>query len=345
MKRIALALMLLAPATALGAPKYVLLASPSKKVEAVFTWEFKAPQLQATEWVVVAARPPELPGQTDVSVSAEPDAKQDREGSDLKQSILVWRIPVNDDSLKTRVRIRVKTEATLVARRLVPLAPSARAPKIAALGEDERKRFLASTSRLNHDAQDFRDWLNANGLKRGAREGDVEFAARVFQLIQARFTYKLPFDHDGKATSTCKAGNGDCGCISTVFVCACRANGIPARELCGRWAESAKGDYGQTHCKAEFYAEDVGWVPVDATLGMGKPGPEGFQRFFGNDPGDFVVLHLDGDMKVNSIHFGVAATGRLQGVMYWATASGGNFDKSEGKEDWQVKISPPPRRQ
>jgi len=46
-------------------------------------------------------------------------------------------------------------------------------------------------------------------------------------------------------------------------------------------------------------------------------------------------------VKVDSIHFGVVTSSRLQGVMYWATASGGNFDKSEGKEDWQVKTSPP----
>ena len=84
-------------------------------------------------------------------------------------------------------------------------------------------------------------------------------------------------------------------------------------------------------------------VPVDATLGMSTPGPAGL-RFFGNDPGDFVVMHLDGDVKVDSIHWGAVASTRLQGVMYWATASGGNFDKSKAKEDWQVKTSPPPKR-
>jgi transglutaminase-like putative cysteine protease len=312
-------------------------------VEAVFSWEVKTPQLQATEWVVVAARPPELPGQTDVSVSAEPDVKENKEGSGLRQPILVWRIPANDGKLKTGVQIRVKTEATLLARHLVPLAPGARAPKVAALGKEERQLFLASTARLNHDATEFRDWLKVNKLRRGARETDVDFALRVFLVIQRKFTYKRPFDHDGKATSTCKAGKGDCGCISTVFVCACRANNIPARELCGRWADSARGDDSKCHCKAEFYAKDVGWVPVDATLGMNTPGPAGLQ-FFGNDPGDFVVLHLDGDVKVDSIHFGVADSARLQGVMYWATASGGNFNNSEAREDWQVKTSPPPER-
>jgi transglutaminase-like putative cysteine protease len=343
MKRLALALMVLAPAVALGGPKYALLTSPSKKVEAIFTWEFKAPQLQATEWVVVVAKPPDLPGQTSVSISAEPDAKQAKEESDLKQPILVWRIPANDDKLKTSVHIRVKTEATLVERRLVPLAPRAKAPKVAALGADERKLFLASTSRLNHDAQDFQDWLDANKLRRLAKETDVDFAFRVFLVIRAKFTYKFPVEHDGKATSTCKAGKGDCGCMSTVFVCACRANGIPARELCGRWADSAKGKDSKIHCKAEFYAEQVGWVPVDATLGMNTAGPDGL-RFFGNDPGDFVVWHLDGDVKVDSIHWKVVPSVRLQGVMYWAAASGGNFDKSEAKEDWQVKTSLPSNR-
>jgi transglutaminase-like putative cysteine protease len=343
MKRLALALMLLAPAAAVGGPKYAVQSSPSKKVEAVLTWEWKTPNLQATEWVIVTAQPPELPGQIDVSVSAEPDAKHDKERSDLHQPVLVWRIAADDDKLKTSVRIRVKTEATLVERHLVPLAPGAKAPKVAALGEEERKLFLAATPRLNHDAKDFQDWLDANKLRLGTKESDVDFARRVFMVIRDKFTYKLPFDHDGKATSTCKAGNGDCGCISTVFVCACRANGIPARELCGRWASSAKGDDSKVHCKAEFYAEEVGWVPVDPTLGMNTRGAAGL-KFFGNDPGDFVVMHLDGDVKVDSIHWGVATSSRLQGVMHWATASGGNFDKSESKEDWQVKTSPVPKQ-
>ena len=343
MKRLALALVFLTPAAALGGPKYALLTSPSKKVEAVFSWDWKTPQLQATEWVIVAARPPELPGQRDVAVSAEPHAKEAKEGSDRQQPILVWRMPVDNDKLKTHVHIRFKTEATLVERHLVPLAPGAKAPKVAALGEGERKLFLTPNPRQNHDAQDFQDWLNATKLRRHAREADVDFAARVFQVIRAKFTYQFPVAHDGKATSTCKAGKGDCGCLSTVFVCACRANGTPARELCGRWAESAKGNDSKTHCKAEFYAEGVGWVPVDATLGMSTPGPAGL-RFFGHDLGDFVAWHLDGDVKVDSIHWGVVPSVRLQGVMNWAAASGGNFDKSEVKEDWQVKTSPLPKR-
>jgi hypothetical protein len=187
MNRLALALLVLAPAAALGGPRYALVTVPSRKVEAVFSWEVKTPQLQATEWVVVAARPPELPGQTDVSVSAAPDAKENKEGSGLRQPILVWRIPANDGKLKTGVQIRVKTEATLFARHLVPLAPGARAPKVAALGKEERQLFLASTARLNHDATEFRDWLKANKLRRGTRETDIDFALRVFLVIQRKF--------------------------------------------------------------------------------------------------------------------------------------------------------------
>jgi hypothetical protein len=335
--------MFLMPAAALGDPKYALKTSPSKKVEAVFSWDWTTPQFQATEWVIVAARPPELPGQRDVTVSADPHAKEAKEQSDLQQPILVWRIPVTDDKLKTHVHISFKMVATLMERHLVRLPPGAQVPKVAALGEGERKLFLAATPRLNHDAKEFQDWLNDNKLRRGATEADVDFARSVFLVIRPKFTYQFPAAHDGKATSTCKTGKGDCGCISTVFVCACRANGIPARELCGRWADSAKGDDSKCHCKAEFYAEDVGWVPVDATLGMNKPEKAALQ-FFGKDPGDFVVWHLDGDVKVDSIHWGVQPSVRLQGVMKWAAAARGNFDKAEDKEDWHVTISPLPKR-
>ncbi len=65
---------------------------------------------------------------------------------------------------------------------------------------------------------------------------------------------------------------GKCADINSLFVGLARAAGIPAREVYGiRVADSAQfrslgksGDVSRAqHCRAEFYAEPWGWIPVD----------------------------------------------------------------------------------
>lgn len=67
--------------------------------------------------------------------------------------------------------------------------------------------------------------------------------------------------------------NGKCADINSLFVALARAAGIPARDAYGlRVADSQLGyrSLGKAgdvtraqHCRAEFYAEGYGWVPVD----------------------------------------------------------------------------------
>jgi transglutaminase-like putative cysteine protease len=239
------------------------------------------------------------------------------------------------------MKVVVRTEATLFARHLVPLPAGRKAPDVPAPGEEERKLALAATPRLNHDDDDFQKWLDANKLRRQKQESDVAFARRVFRAMTGTFTYKRPFDHDGKATSTCQAKYGDCGCLATVFVCALRANDIPARELVGRLVKSARPfeavEYGM-HARAEFFAEGVGWVPADPAFDLGDRSASG-SNHFGNDAGDLLVLHFDGDLVVETKLAGKVTLTRLQGVGLWAMGAG-NFDKPERKEDWRVRELP-----
>src|SRR5205085_6623815 len=99
----------------------------------------------------------------------------------------------------------------------------------------------------------------------------------------------------------------DCGGLSMLLVAALRAGGVPARTLYGRWAESAKpGEkaddqpFLQWHVKAEFYATGIGWVPVDMASGiLHDKSPEGLE-FFGKDPGNFLTIHVDPNMMVDT---------------------------------------------
>ena len=78
---------------------------------------------------------------------------------------------------------------------------------------------------------------------------------------------------DIKAMLEAKALNGKCADLNALFVGLLRAVGVPARDVYGiRVADSARGykSLGKAgditkaqHCRAEFYAHGIGWIPVD----------------------------------------------------------------------------------
>ncbi|MBD3258197.1 T9SS type A sorting domain-containing protein [candidate division GN15 bacterium] len=57
-------------------------------------------------------------------------------------------------------------------------------------------------------------------------------------------------------------GHGECGEYSALFAALCRAVDVPARPVVGFWAEEGKS----THVWAEFYLQNIGWIPVDPTV-------------------------------------------------------------------------------
>jgi len=131
-----------------------------------------------------------------------------------------------------------------------------------------------------------------------------------------------------KPSVICRTLTGDCGGFAALFVSIMRANGIPARTLVGRWAGSGQ----QTHVKAEFWAKDTGWVPVDLTSAFKQE-----DRFFGNDYGDFITFHTDNDLVVDSVYWGPAEFWGAQGWLYWLTADGGSDNGKTYKESWDVQ--------
>lgn len=79
---------------------------------------------------------------------------------------------------------------------------------------------------------------------------------------------------DIKAMLETRNFGGKCGDLNTLFVGLARAAGVPARDVYGvRVAKSRKGYVSlgansdviskAQHCRAEFYADGYGWIPVD----------------------------------------------------------------------------------
>ncbi len=138
---------------------------------------------------------------------------------------------------------------------------------------EEQKRFLKATALMPTDGI---VKSTADEITKGIK-GDVAKAKAIYDWCVEN-TYR-----DGKVRG-CGVGDikfmlesksygGKCADINALFVALARASGIPARDVYGiRVADSKMGykSLGRSgditkaqHCRAEFYAQNVGWVPVD----------------------------------------------------------------------------------
>ncbi|GAB4467121.1 MAG: transglutaminase family protein [Burkholderiaceae bacterium] len=116
----------------------------------------------------------------------------------------------------------------------------------------------------------------ADEITKGART-DVEKARAIYEWTVEN-TFRNPKTRgcgvgDVKAMLETGTLNGKCADLNALFVALCRAAGVPARDVYGvRVVESPRGykSMGKLgditkaqHCRAEFYAQGIGWVPVD----------------------------------------------------------------------------------
>lgn len=138
---------------------------------------------------------------------------------------------------------------------------------------DELRRYLAATEFMPTDGI---VKTTADGIVKGAKT-DIDKAKLIYEWVVEN-TYR-----DAKVRG-CGTGDvkfmlennsygGKCGDLNALFVALCRSVGVPARDVYGiRVADSQRGykSLGKAgditkaqHCRAEFYAQNVGWIPVD----------------------------------------------------------------------------------
>ena len=89
----------------------------------------------------------------------------------------------------------------------------------------------------------------------------------------------------GDAVYACDIRKGNCTDFHSLFIGQARALGIPARFIMGVPLPSAKtiGKISGYHCWAEFYLEDRGWIPIDASEAHKNPERKA-ELFGGLDP-------------------------------------------------------------
>jgi len=91
-----------------------------------------------------------------------------------------------------------------------------------------------------------------------------EKVSKIYNFVVAHMRYAIQ-DKERGALWALENGVGDCSEYSYLFVALCRAAGIPARAQAGFAFHSVRETLEDGHMWAEYYLENYGWVPVDAT--------------------------------------------------------------------------------
>jgi len=183
---------------------------------------------------------------------------------------------------------------------------------------------------------------------KGAR-GDVGKARAIYEWVVEN-TFRDPKTRgcgwgDIKAMLESKNLGGKCGDLNAMFVGLARAAGVPARDVYG--VRVAKSKYGYKslgagspdiskaqHCRAEFFAQGHGWVPVDPAdvrkVMLGEP-PKNLaisdpkvvaarKRLFGSWEMNWIAYNTAHDVKLPG-----ASGAKIPYLMYVNAESGGEM--------------------
>jgi transglutaminase-like putative cysteine protease len=270
-----------------------------------------------------------------------PGGKAYQEPAPPERALVRTRIDASAANLHS-ARIQLEYRATLRGRELVPGEHGRHSATSARLLSAERERFLAANSLFDFREPEFERFTSEHSLARRSDEGEVAYARRVFLALKRHLHYEYHWTMDRRATQVARTWSSDCAGMSVLFTSLMRAHSVPARVLAGRWARSSKpgaivGDvqYYQQHVKAEFYAEHLGWVPVDLSSAVEHDHTPAGLQYFGRDQGNFLTIHIDPLVQVDTLHFGRQTFTWLQGVHYYASGKGSLRNKVID-EQWQV---------
>jgi len=310
-----------------------------RRVEATLAYVASTPRMTPRQWTLIAPLPPALPGQRDISAEGTPAAQTVGESAGLKRPILLWKI-APEVPPRRHVAVGIRYTLELVPRNLAARPPAA--DSVIALTADERAAFTAPGRLTDFETAAFQAWLAELALRPKARETDLDFGRRVFLAIKDGSGFEYKDQMDRRASMVCKSMKSDCGGLTALFVAALRANGIPARQLVGRWAESAEKDekldgkdWQKEHIKAEFYAAGIGWVPVDLSVAVDIDRRPGSLRHFGRDNADFIVMHLETDITLEVEKLGQRTMQFLQEPAFFVSGQG-TMERATWKSDWHV---------
>jgi len=128
----------------------------------------------------------------------------------------------------------------------------------------------------------------------------LEKARAIYRYVVATMSYDKSGQGWGRgdAIYACTIKKGNCTDFHSLFIGMLRSQGIPARfEMGFSVPETPQaGKIGGYHCWAEFYLQDRGWVPVDASEAWKNPPLRDY--FFGAHDANRIQFSMGRDLRL-----------------------------------------------
>jgi transglutaminase-like putative cysteine protease len=204
------------------------------------------------------------------------------------------------------------------------------------LSDAERARWLAPDRMVPLD-DTIRKWAGEVVAAAHAHT-DLEMARAIYDHVVATVKY----DKTGKGWGrgdiyyACDARRGNCTDFHAIFIGYARAMGIPARFSIGfpPPPERDQGSIAGYHCWAEFYANGIGWIPIDASEAAKNPSMR--EYFFGTHDENRVEFTRGRDLQLTPRQ----AAGPLNYFVYpYAEADGKPIDDLDHIFSWKDQVA------
>ena len=174
--------------------------------------------------------------------------------------------------------------------------------------DDEYKIYTRRYPADDDRYEDAYNWILAqkDAIRAQCGVNDLEYIKGAYRTITTNFTYAGASSFSDSILNR----RGDCGWISLALSNLLRAGGIPARTMeCLRPDAEAS-----PHVWAEFYLQNYGWIPADATFDLGRN--DNFE-WFGENRDNCKVMTYDTGFSVAAANGAIMENVFVQSLAWW----------------------------
>ncbi len=285
---------------------YHLNVVPERKIQARYFIEQTIDAGGVVDWQGTFPSPPQYLTQPDAKVVefrmggrvVKPAVIRDGR---LGRPLLNYHVVTSSvEQLKT-MSLEVVVESTFCSVQLVPGKPEKPAPP---LPRSERNAYTKDTPFYDFTSSSVRSFIKDHKLIREADESDIAFGWRALCAVRGALKYVNPMTPPlaFSATATAARCTGDCLSSNALFTAIMRRNKIPTKNIGGFHSpDNASVEAhrsGDSHSQTIFWAENVGWVPVDATAPVKEATKIENATAFGCNPGEMYYISEELEFQI-----------------------------------------------
>jgi hypothetical protein len=144
------------------------------------------------------------------------------------------------------------------------------------------------------------------------------YARAAYEYVAGSYKYKNANTGLHPLAQCLKENGGDCGNLSSIYISLLRTKGIPARHVVAIRAD------GTFHVWAEFYLEQIGWIPVDVTFKNSNSKGDYFGKLTQKNAGVILNRKVNVEVKEGDKGFYQMPLFQTFGYWYWTSSGKGN---------------------